>query len=193
MTIAFPLSLCMGLLLVIGAAVIVVLRRPPIPRSTAILFLAGAALLALAAGGITVRVPAGHNVFVMVDLSPSTRTAAYRDRAALQSRIDQLLGRTAYQAVDFSDETASRTVYSPPRADAIVLFSDARFERPRSAAPTYVVIDPNLEHPGDAAVTRLESRADAIAVAIRNAGSPRELRVVGAGRGPTTIPSGACR
>src|SRR6478672_8426857 len=93
----------------------------------------------------------------MFYLSPSTRGAAYRDRAALDRRIRELLGNTPYHIELFTDGTpirdpgralndlpAERTRFVPPAAAAVLLFSDGRFALPAAAPPTFAVVDPEL-------------------------------------------------
>src|SRR5687768_17590361 len=92
-----------------GAVVLMVMfamvarRRPAVPRGTLVLGALGAALLTLAAGGLTALRPAGTPVEVWVDISPSTRGAAYRDPAALRRRVRELLGDTRYEIRFFAE------------------------------------------------------------------------------------------
>jgi hypothetical protein len=142
----------------------------------------------------------------MVDLSPSTRGASYRDRQALDRRIHELLGDTAYRVQFFADGigevhsssnrlpdlSADRTTYAPPAAAAVLLFSDCQFSIPHHSPPTYVVIDPGLEDPADAAVTDLEIRGTNVAASARNSGGPRTLLATGTVQSrPTTLPVGS--
>lgn len=144
----------------------------------------------------------------MVDLSPSTRTATYRDPAALRGRIGQLLGRSPHRVVYFASESATtttappgptlpdlladRTTFAPPAARAVLLFSDARFALPAFTPPTYIVVDAALDTVADASVEDLEVRGDELAVTVENAGPPRPLRIAGAGGSPAdTAPTGA--
>lgn len=162
------------------------------PRAITLLFIAGMLLLSLAASDAKIWTHQTPQVAVMVDLSASTRGAAYRDRSALQKRIDQLLGGISYRIVEFSNESADHTEFIPDeKADAILLFSDARFQLPVTAKPIFVAVDPKLENPPDAAIVRLVARGDHAAVAIvRNAGASRSLEIPGTNQAPTTIPSG---
>lgn len=146
-------------------------------RTSLIFLLLGALLLIIAAVGPTLSLPRKPDVLVMVDLSPSTRVATYRDTDSLQRRIQQLLGQTNYRIITFAGN-AERTVFTPPPADAILLFSDARFDLPTSAPPIFIVVDPDLENPPDAAVSRLEFRGDSVTAAIRNTGQPRLLAFI---------------
>ncbi|HEY1628481.1 MAG TPA: hypothetical protein VGF52_01410, partial [Tepidisphaeraceae bacterium] len=163
-------------------------------------------LLAISAGGPIWMRPATQQVAVMVDLSPSTRTAGYRDREALDRRIHELLRDVPYridffsdgsQNVDataprFPDVPAERTTYVPPSAAAVLLFSDCRFSIPHDSPPTYVAIDIGLEEPADAAISDLEIRGNEVAVSVNNSGGARRLTVTGTkSSGPTTVPSGS--
>ncbi|MDB5356701.1 MAG: hypothetical protein JWN24_3154 [Phycisphaerales bacterium] len=189
------------------AVLILLVRRPRLPRTTLWLVGAGTLFLCLAAGGVIWQRPTAGEVAVMVDLSPSTRTAGYRSRAALESRIAALLGKTPHRVYYFAqnvaqeapagatlpDLPAERTFYEPPAgASAVLLFSDGRFEIPAAGPPTYIASDPGLDSPIDAAVSSLEVRGRDVAVAIRNTGPPRRLTLDGTtGPSPTTAPSGS--
>ncbi len=164
--------------------------------------LAWAAALSIAVGGSCWAVSAGtpvwdqsraRSVAVMVDLSPSTRGAAYRDRAALDRRIAQLLGPTPHTSYAFAggtpqalpagttlpDVDCDRTTFAPPSADAVLLFSDGRFALPSVAPPTFAVVDPSLEHPGDAAIQRLQWSAETVSATVAAPGQ-RALHWTGA-------------
>src|SRR5690349_17896553 len=119
-----------ALALALAAALVASLRRPELPRLSYALIAAGLLLLALAAGGTTWRHAQRGEVLVMVDVSPSTRTAIYRNRAALDRRISQLLGATPHRTFLFAesirpdtaadplpDVAADRTIFAPPPAD----------------------------------------------------------------------------
>ena len=187
---------------VIGAAVCIaaIVRRPAMPLSAQLLIAAGIAALALAAGGLTLNRPVIGQITVMVDLSASTRTATYRQPQLLEQRLTQLLGNTTRRVLYFADGNreqrppgdlpSTRTVFAPPPAEAIVLFSDAQFELTLTGPPTFIVVDPALDEPADAAVAAMESRDGSIAVTVANGGEPRNLTVAGAsqtiGRGRIT-------
>jgi hypothetical protein len=100
-------------------------RRTALPVASCYTAVAGLVLLALAAGGPTWPRPAAGEVAVMVDLSPSTRGAAYRDRAALARRVDELLGSTPHRLYTFAggppspaSADASRAAGSAPPAES---------------------------------------------------------------------------
>lgn len=184
------LALAMGLSCVV--VVIVMLRRPAISFFCKIFVAAGLIFLSLAAGGMSWHLAAAREIVVMVDLSPSTRGAEFRNADALAGRVRQLVGDAPHRIVYFSDhivdatgETmpkempSERTVFSPPPAGAIVLFSDGRFELPEAAPPTYIVIDPGLEQAADGSIQRLEWRGRQLAATVHNTGGRRDLTFEG--------------
>jgi hypothetical protein len=188
----FPLLLMAAIGLSITSVGVGVYRRMAISRASRAAFVIGLLLLSFSIGGITWQRARRGSVVVMVDVSPSTRTAAYRNRAYLNERLQQLLGPTPYRIVQFADGVRAdhgepvladmaceRTVYAPPAAEAVLLFSDARFSPPAAGARTYVVIDPALEEPPDAAVTGMEIRNKDVATAVRLGGGARELSMQG--------------
>ena len=200
-----PWGLWAGLALALLAAAIVAVRRPTVPAVTACAAMIGLVLAALGAGGLTWQRARPQPVVVMVDLSPSTRIAEYRDRSVLERRIRELLGATPYRLQYFSEENlptdpgtphladvpADHTNYSPPAAAAVLLFSDCRFALPEQSPPTYVVIDPGLEDTDDASIADLDVRGSEVAVAVNNAGGPRRLVLTGTvAGGPSTAPIG---
>lgn len=206
LSLAWPWGLWAGLLLGALAAAVVLLRRPAVPALTTAAALVGLILVALGAGGLTWERPAPRPIVVMVDLSPSTRTAEYRDRTALDRRIHELLGAAPYRLVFFSEENlktdpgtgyladvpADHTTYAPPAAAGVLLFSDCRFALPEQAAPTYVVVDAGLEDPDDASVADLEVRGSDVSVTVNNSGGPRRLTIAGtAGASPAPAPIGS--
>ena len=80
-------------------------RYRPGPRKFAagVCFSLAAGLLAAAAAGVTVIAAGEPTVVVLIDLSPSTRGAAYRDPAVVSRRIDQLIPGRAYTIRAFAD------------------------------------------------------------------------------------------
>jgi hypothetical protein len=208
-TFAAPLALALAAAALAAAVAAAWVRRPAVPTLTYLLAGVGGVLLALAAGAPVWNRPAAGEVLVMVDVSPSTRTARYRDASALRTRIDQLIPRARYHVITFAgpeagqpalsvvdgsplDELpANRTVFAPPPGQPVLLFSDGRFEIPPVLPPVYVVVDPLLESPGDAAVERLEIRGADAVVTVRNAGGPRELTLSGVdGAATVSVPPG---
>jgi hypothetical protein len=191
-TIANPWPLAPAALLTVLTITVAARRRIALHRLTSALAILSLLLFALATGGLTYHRPATAEVVVMVDLSPSTRGAAFRNPATLDQRIQQLLGDTPHHVLYFADRNvptpppgstlpdlaADHTTFAPPAAVAVVLFTDARFPAPTTAPPTFIVADPNLDRDaGDAAVTRLESRGRQLAVSLRNAGQPRRVSI----------------
>ncbi len=156
-------------------------------------------LLSMAAGQASWRSAREPEIAVMIDASASTRGASYHDPAALKRRIDELLGGRRYRLYEFADETSEtsldtlspelpspRTVYSPPAASAVLLFSDGRFALPPTAPPTYAVIDPALDSPADGRIANIELRDRDVIVTAQSNGIDRDLRIAGAA--PTTQP-----
>lgn len=186
-----PILLMISLVLLALTFVTGLARRVQMRMLTRVLIGAGLLLVALAAGGPILHLPRDPRIAVMVDMSPSTRTAQFRDQTALTERIQQLLPDVPVRISEFADRTressladlgseipSDRTIFAAPSADAIVLFSDGRFELPTSAPPTFAVIDPNLESAPDARVDWLEIRGPSLAVAVANSGSARELSTI---------------
>ncbi len=183
------LALALALVAAACAVGVAARRRVQFPVGSRVLAILGMLLLAAAAGGMTWLWSDKRSVVVMVDLSPSTRTAQYRDAASLQRRVQQLLGgaphRVIYFAADNRDQVpvgdrlqdlhAERTIFNPPDAAAVLLFSDAQFEPPAAAPPMFIAVDPLLEEPEDAAVRRLEANDGRLMVGASNTtGKPRE-------------------
>src|SRR4051812_34559692 len=99
---SFPIF---SLAMLLGLTVIAIghVRRAKAPALTKILIVIAMLFLALAAGELTWLRPLPRKLLVMVDLSPSTRTAKYRGREFLQLRLVQLLGETPYELVTFGE------------------------------------------------------------------------------------------
>jgi hypothetical protein len=189
-----PWPMAVAATLLAATVAVGVRRRVRAGRLATAMVLAGGACWAMAAGSPVWQRPAARMVAVMVDLSPSTRGASFRNRAELDRRVAQLLGDTPHQLFAFAggnpqplpesaalaDLPCDRTVFAPPSsADAVVLFSDGRFDPPALLPPTFAVIDPSLERPGDAAVTRLEWSGDRVTATVV-ADRPATLRWTGA-------------
>jgi hypothetical protein len=199
-------GLLAGVALAAGAIVIAILRRPSASRATLWGVGIALALLALAAGRPAWNRPTEQKVCVMVDLSASTRTASYRDRATLDRRVRELLRDTPYEIRYFAagegkvepavarlpDLPGDHTSYAPPDAAAVLLFSDCRFTLPERSPPTYIAIDVGLDNPADAAVSKLEIVGDQLVASVTNSGTPRNV-TLRAGRvaTPTTAPAGS--
>jgi hypothetical protein len=195
-TLEKPLVFAAACALALAAVAIAWRRRPAVARLTVVAGAPALLLLALAAGELTWHRPASSaDVVVMVDLSASTRGASYRQPGALQRRVKELIGDTPCRVIYFAQQNSTeppagsahladmpgdRTVYAPPAAAAVVLFSDGRFAPPALAPPTFVVADAALDQPGDAAVSRLERRGDDLAATVRVEGKARQLALAGA-------------
>jgi hypothetical protein len=181
----------------IAAVAVTLIRRPEIPPTALWIALAGLLCLAAAAGGPLWHWPTQRSAAVLVDLSPSTRGASFRDPTALARRLDELLGSASYhvwafadgRAVDFEtalpELPADRTRLPRIDADAIVLFSDCRFDLPLQSPPVYVVADANLENVADASVDRLEIHGRTLTAAISNTDRQR-VAIFDGISGPTT-------
>lgn len=184
------------LLAFIAAAVVIALLwrgRNVLSRSTVLLFTIAMILLTIAAGDVRMALPRSGEIVVMVDCSPSTRGAVYRDRKALDARVSQLLGSRSFRLVAFGEKSAelpagdrladlpaNKSVFDPPAtADAIVLLSDGQFALPATAPPTFAVIDGGLLDARDAALidaTIRDGRAD---VTVSNRQPGRSLSIDG--------------
>jgi hypothetical protein len=184
--IAFDSPWSGGVAVVLLIAILILLFRLRMRRLPKGCLAAGAFLLAVAAGApVWHRLVVGK-VVVMVDLSPSTRGATFRDRAALDERIARVMGRTPFQIFAFADRVrplpsgpaladipTDQTVLTVPPCDAVVLFSDGQFAPPAGLPPVYPVIDPALDSPADSAVTRLETSNELARATVRQTGPRR--------------------
>jgi len=119
--------------------------------------------LTLAAGSPRILRTVPARVVIMVDQSASTRGSQYRDGAL----VGRLQRQYDARVIEFGGDT-DETVFAPPDADAILLFSDGQFDLPTYAPPVYAVIDPGLLNLKDASVSRLEFRNREIVAAVRN-------------------------
>ncbi|MEA2736038.1 MAG: hypothetical protein QOE14_2489, partial [Humisphaera sp.] len=206
-TLASPALFAAAALLALLAVVIAILRHVILPRSAIFMMIVGLVCICLGAGGLTWNRRLVGHVAVVVDVSPSTASATFHDPQKLAARLKQLLGKTRYTLYQLSDgvspaaassleslplEVSCRaTVYAPPPgADAVVLFSDARFATPPTTATTapapqtFIVADSALEQPPDTALERLDVRGgDTVVATLRNASAntaqPPQLTLVG--------------
>jgi hypothetical protein len=171
----------------LATVAVAVLRRPAVPRMALALAAIGILLLAAAAGGMALPKPAARPVAVMVDLSASTRGAAYRDSERLQRRIRELLAGTPHEVRHFGEVPASRTILPETDAPAVLLFSDGRFAAaPDALPPVFVAIDSELDRTRDAAVTSLSASGESASVGVRNTfAGPLPLTVRGLENAPT--------
>jgi hypothetical protein len=149
-------------------------------------------LLAAAAAGPLWNHPRPGTIAVMVDLSPSTRGADFRKPDFVRQRLAELIGNASSQLIGFAaanrpldpagpfEEIAvDQTVFSPADADAIILFSDARFDLPAKSPRIYIAVDSGLEDVSDASVQRLERFGSALSATIANTGAPRQATLPG--------------
>lgn len=197
-----PILLAVAVLLALVAGASAARRNAAVPRASRVL--AGAAMLlwCLAAGELAWQYTKPGRVAVLVDLSPSTRGARYRDPGQLNARLASLLGGAAHRLIYFAgdnqeataagnalaDMRADHTVLAPPPdASAVVLFSDCRFALPPAAPPTYIVVDPGLDDPPDASVQDLSVGAGRVVATLADTSGARELWLIGASE-PTTRP-----
>jgi hypothetical protein len=195
LTVSSPGLLAAGVALSVLAGVAAWHRRPDVPRLALVAGAAALLLLCLSAGGVEWNRPAAREVAVLVDLSASTRPAAFRHREHLENRLRQLLGSTPYRVYAFADTMreihlpaqpaslpdlpAGQTVLAPPPAAAVLLFSDGQFEAPAVSPPVFAVIDPQLDIAPDAAIVALEQREGMVQVTVRNRGPRRALTLSG--------------
>ncbi len=154
---------------------------------------AGLALLTVAVGQPSINWPSDPaEVVVMVDLSPSTRGATFREPDRLQQRLTDLLGDRPFRLYYFAsvpetatipptgqplpDLPADRTTFTPPAtADAVLVFTDGQFTLPSVAAPIFPIVDPALDQPIDARVASLAIRDDSLHAGVTNTGPPASL------------------
>lgn len=188
-----PILFWTALGLAAATALVMLIRRSHHRKSSLILFFIGLFLLASAAGGLTLDMTGSPKVVVLVDQSASTRTAGFRDADAIKKRVAQLLGDASSRMVDFSSDSAEQTIFEPPAdADVILLFSDGRFKAPTVSPPIYAVVDPKLEEPQDASITRIfPSGDDRLTVATQNRSKDRKLTVEGSAGVASDVPAGA--
>lgn len=152
-------------------------------------------LLALSAGQLEIQWPRAQRVAVLVDLSPSTRGAPWRDHAWLHRRLATLLPHAAYDTYAFADGAlcplpadvteiaAGQTRLPPVSADAVVVFSDGQFVRPDHYARAFPVLTD--WRPVDARVERLVYENQSAQATVSNDGPPRRLRWSASGQTAT--------
>ncbi len=176
-------------LIALAAGIGLILRARRAVSATMLALLAlGLVALAVAMGEPTIRWPAKETVRVMVDLSPSTRGAAYRDAKWRDVRLKTLLGNIPHTTTEFESDNSRETHFAPAAGTPVVLFSDGQFDLPKSAPATYIVVDPNLEHVDDAAIASLRIVDDRAVAEVVNHGPARSIRFNGAAA--MTVPSG---
>jgi hypothetical protein len=187
-----PIAGIASLALAIAAIAVGVWRRIDLSAVSAWLLSAGTILLAIAAAGPLWNHPKPGTIAVMVDLSPSTRGANFRKPQFVRERLAELIGDAPYQLIAFAADNrpldpagpfneipVDQTVFSPADADAIILFSDARFDLPATIPPVYAAVDSGLENVFDASVRNLESFDGTLTTTIANTGPPRQATFPG--------------
>jgi len=129
---------------------------------------------------------------VVVDRSASVRGAAWLDADWLAATVRRLGGNASVdwytlgdgvQAVRFANvltgpEPAITRWAAPPAADAILLFTDARFTSPVLATPTYVYRDHGLDHPPDARVVDLTLQGEDVLATVQSNNPPSQITFV---------------
>jgi hypothetical protein len=202
-TLDAPAAATMAAVFCGGACIIARARKINLPRTSVTLAIAGLICLTLAAGRARWQLSTVPRVAVMVDVSASTRTATYHDTDILARRLDQLLGNTPYTLIAFAEQSVAtdlaqlpqeapsrRTLFEIPSADAIVLFSDARFDPPITAPPIYPIVDPALDQVDDSAITRLDADGGTLAITARAAIEPRDIELAATATTTLTAPAG---
>lgn len=162
----------MGLTLAALTIGITVRRRLPISPASQAFFVLGTIFLALAAGSPVWRHHTNGTIAVIVDTSASTRGATYHDEATLGRRLVQLIGDRPFTLVRHD---GVQSIESPDNADVLLLFSDGRARVSSPLPPTYVIIDPALESPGDARIEDIQWRDEQLAISVVNNGTARSL------------------
>ncbi len=168
----------------VALAVIFAGWRAALPRGVRFWCLASLALLALAAGAPETRRPITPRIALMVDLSPSTRGAPWRDPAWLASAAARLGAHgeialwsfaadqqpTALDDYAGAEQPALETRLSPPPdADVVVVLTDGRLRLEAWSQPAVLAVAEDLlQAPRDAAVTRLERDGDAVVATARS-------------------------
>ena len=162
----YPTSLLIADCLAAVAVSLLIARRTG--AWVVILLATGLLAAAMAAGGLRLAVPSGRPVQVLVDASPSTRTAQYLDPQKLKERIRQLLADQPYEVTRFD----SAPTFNAPT----LLFSDGQFEPAPTAGPVFCVIDPARTQPADARVIDVVAERGQAIATVSVAGSERVLR-----------------
>lgn len=153
------------------------------------------AMLTLAAIGVQVRCNRTLTIVAMVDVSPSTRGATFRDPKALEAKLRQLTPRRTASIRYFADgivaqatEAAStRSTLPEMAADAVLLFSDGRIDAAARLAPVYAVVDPALNAAVDARVEEVRTGEAGATVTTFAATAGRKMR---AGTADVVLPAG---
>jgi hypothetical protein len=194
-------------IVVAAIALLAATRARSLPVFTRILAAVGVACLALAALAPTLERPRPPRVVVLVDVSPSTRIADFRDPSRLLDRLDALLGATSREVRYVADglvpppwvaegrlgdvASARTTLPSVADADAVLLLGDGQFAAAsvEPGVPVFAAVDAALDDPRDAAIESLELRGRELVAVVANAGAERSVRLTPLGsRSP--VPAG---
>ena len=187
-----PRTFILAMVLVMAGIALLLLRRRRFSAWTIGLLVVALIFLTCAAGNIELRLPRAGRIAVLVDLSPSTRGAPWRDPAWLKRRLSTLLPRQSYQTFAFADEalrqwrpelgeiTCSQTRLPEVPADAVVFFSDGLFAPPQHSAVVYPVLTEWSSL--DARVDRLEYRGERPEATVAGDALPRRLTWSSSGR-----------
>ncbi|HEY0008017.1 MAG TPA: VWA domain-containing protein [Tepidisphaeraceae bacterium] len=167
------------------------LRLPTLLIVTAGLFL----MLALA-GPVVLR-DQWPRIVVAVDLSPSTRTATFRDPKAVVDRLRPLLGDRPYSIRYFADgwlDSAApvevkQTTLPPVDAEVLILLSDGRVNMPDELPAVFPVLDPALTSLGDSRVTNITPHGRLLSVSA-TAATEKVLAADGAEPGTMQLTGG---
>ncbi|HMO26673.1 MAG TPA: hypothetical protein PKB10_10415, partial [Tepidisphaeraceae bacterium] len=105
MSVSNPILLIIGLLLAVLSAMLM-RQAPTLPIASRVACVITVVLLALAGGDIAWRREVPADVVVLIDRSPSTRGAAYRDPASLDALLETLLPAATVRRIAFADGIA---------------------------------------------------------------------------------------
>jgi von Willebrand factor type A domain len=203
----YPLLASLALAAGVTACAIGWRERRRIGGSAVVLLGVAGVLLAAAAGGLRWSGRSEERVQVMVDLSPSTRGAHYREGKHLQEEIARLLGDQPYDVIAFGEHAqelrgteslkdlkempSPMTRFEPSGPGPVLLFSDGQFELPPGGPPVFAVVDGGLEKAADGRVAELrDERGETIAILENTSGAPRAVAGAGA---DMRIPAGRSR
>ena len=168
-----PILLGIAIALAILTIAVGFARGVRLPRASAVCILLAMGMLALAAGGLSMRWPDPRRAVVMIDMSPSTRTAAYRDDSAREARIRQLLGDVRYTVQSFADgQQIEQILFTQP---------GERVFRPEFGAGVRgLVFEPNSSPLWELTRKRLQA---AVAEALAGEADPKSIEIAVAGEG----------
>jgi hypothetical protein len=187
LSVEWPILAWLALASFVALGSIAVARRN---RRGGLLLAAGVALLALAAAMPRWHANRPARVVAFVDVSASTRGAAFRSIDALRNAILQLTGRTDVPVVRFADGAltgddpaladvaSTRTALAIDRdVEAALLFTDGRLTLTRSPQTHVIaVVDPRLSDARDGRIEAIERAGDRVVIDVLAAG-PRVLRI----------------